>query len=148
MLFDMPLIADWNKLGDYRQHQTDLSAARENKKNTVNYDYKVGDRILLVQNGILRKVQSPHDKEPWTIVMTVHTNGPIRIQHVGTQLHRINIRRVTAYTDGLGRRITLSKISLIYQSPTLSNLTLSDRNLSLHLLHDIPSSQSIFCIEG
>ena len=32
MLFDIPFIANWNKIGDYRQHQTDLSTARKNKK--------------------------------------------------------------------------------------------------------------------
>jgi len=26
MLFDIPFIADWNKTGDYRQHQTDLNS--------------------------------------------------------------------------------------------------------------------------
>ncbi len=31
MLFDIPYIADWNKIGDYRQRQTDLNTARENK---------------------------------------------------------------------------------------------------------------------
>jgi hypothetical protein len=31
MLFDVPFIADWNKIGDYRQRQTDLSTERENK---------------------------------------------------------------------------------------------------------------------
>jgi hypothetical protein len=30
MLFDIPFIADWNKIGDYRQHQTDLNTACEN----------------------------------------------------------------------------------------------------------------------
>ena len=32
MLFDIPYIADWKKIGDYRQHQTDLNNERENKK--------------------------------------------------------------------------------------------------------------------
>jgi hypothetical protein len=32
MLFDIPFIAYWNKIGDYRQHQTDLNMARENSK--------------------------------------------------------------------------------------------------------------------
>jgi hypothetical protein len=32
MLFDIPFIAHWNKIGDYRQHQTDLNTARKNKK--------------------------------------------------------------------------------------------------------------------
>jgi hypothetical protein len=46
MLFDIPFIADWNKIGDYRQRQTDLSMARKNSKQ-VDYDYKDGDKVLL-----------------------------------------------------------------------------------------------------
>ena len=46
MLFDIPFIADWNKIGDYRQHQNDLSTACNNTKR-VHYDYKVGDRVVL-----------------------------------------------------------------------------------------------------
>ncbi len=29
MLFDIPFVADWNKIGDYRQRQTDRSNIRE-----------------------------------------------------------------------------------------------------------------------
>jgi hypothetical protein len=32
MLFDIPFIADWNKIGVYRQRQTDLDTARINSK--------------------------------------------------------------------------------------------------------------------
>jgi hypothetical protein len=96
MLFYIPFIADWNKIGDYRQRQTDLSTARKSSKQ-VNYHYKVGNKVLLTQEGILRKAESPYSKEPWTI-MTVHTNGTIRIQR-GTQLERLNIRRVTPFVD-------------------------------------------------
>jgi hypothetical protein len=32
MLFNIPVIADWNKIGDYRQRQTDISTARKNNK--------------------------------------------------------------------------------------------------------------------
>ncbi len=96
MLFDIPFIADWNKIGDYMQQQTDLSTARENKKQ-VDYDYKVGDRVLVIQDGILCKAQSPHGKEPWTI-MTVHTHETIRIQR-RTKSEQIHIRRVTPYSD-------------------------------------------------
>jgi len=85
MLFDIPFIADWNKNGDYRQRQTDLNTARENKQR-VDYDYKIGNRVLVIQDGILRKAQSPYSKEPWTIT-TVHTNGTIRIQ-CGTKSER------------------------------------------------------------
>ncbi len=91
MLFDIPIIADWNKIGDYRQRQANLSTVHKNSKQ-VDYDYKVGDKVLLTQEGILRKVESPYGKEPWTIT-TVHTNGTIRIQ-CGTQSERLNIWRV------------------------------------------------------
>jgi hypothetical protein len=72
MLFGILFIADWNKIGDYRQCQTDLDTARINSKQ-VDYDYKVGDKVLVTQEGILRKAVSPYSKKPWTI-MTVHTN--------------------------------------------------------------------------
>ncbi len=32
MLFDILLVADWHKIGDYRQRQTDRSNIRENNK--------------------------------------------------------------------------------------------------------------------
>ena len=77
MLFDVPFLADWNKVGDYRQHQTDCNTACENKTR-VEWDYAVGDKEL-VRKGILLKSESKDEKEPWT-VSQVHTNGTIRIQ--------------------------------------------------------------------
>ncbi len=41
-----PHVADWHKIGDYRQCQTDHSNIRENNKR-VDYDYKVGDKVLI-----------------------------------------------------------------------------------------------------
>jgi hypothetical protein len=32
MLFDIPFIANWNKIGDYRQRQTDLNTACKKSK--------------------------------------------------------------------------------------------------------------------
>jgi hypothetical protein len=98
MLFDIPFVADWHKIGDYRQCQTDHSNIRENNK-CVDYDYKVGDKVLIRKDGILRKAESIWKKEPLTI-MTVHTNGTIRIQ-CGTKSERINIRRVTPFSEEL-----------------------------------------------
>jgi hypothetical protein len=71
MLFDIPFIANWNKIGDHRQCQTDLNTARENSKQ-VDYDYKVDSKVLLTEQGILRKAESPYSKKPWTIT-TIHT---------------------------------------------------------------------------
>ena len=49
-MFDIPYIADWNKIGDYKQHQTDLNTQRENNSR-VDYDYKVGDKVLVRKDG-------------------------------------------------------------------------------------------------
>ncbi len=38
VLFNIPFLADWNKIGDYRQQQTDLNTKYENKT-CVDYDY-------------------------------------------------------------------------------------------------------------
>jgi hypothetical protein len=61
MLFNIPFIADWNKIGDYRQCQTNLNMARKNSKQ-VDYDYKVCNKVLLTQEGILCKAESPYSK--------------------------------------------------------------------------------------
>ncbi len=63
MLFDIPFIAHWNKIEDYRQCQTDLSMARKNSKR-FDYDYKVSDKVLVTQEGILRKAEISYSKEP------------------------------------------------------------------------------------
>jgi hypothetical protein len=62
MLFDIPLVADRNKIGDYRQHQTK----------------KVGNKVLVKQDGILCKAENPYSKKPLTI-RTIFINGTIRI---------------------------------------------------------------------
>jgi hypothetical protein len=96
MLFDIPYIADWNKIGEYRQHQTDINTERENRLR-IDYDYKIGDKVLVRKDGILRKSESPYHREPWTIT-SVHTNGTIRVQR-GTKSERMNIRRVTLFLE-------------------------------------------------
>jgi hypothetical protein len=98
MLFNILFVADSKQIGDYRQHQTDCSNKHENDKR-VDYDYKVGDKILIQKDGILCKAEFIWKKEPWTIT-TVHTNGTIRIQ-CGTKSERINIRRVTPFSEEL-----------------------------------------------
>ncbi len=95
-LFNIPFIANWNKIGDYRQRQTDLNTARINSKQ-VDYDYKVSGKVLLTEEGILRKAESPYSKKPWTTT-TIHTNGTIRIQ-CRKKSERLNIHRVTTFTE-------------------------------------------------
>jgi hypothetical protein len=96
MLFDVPFLADWSNIGEFRQKQTDKNTVKENK-GRVDWDYQPGDKVLVIKDGILRKSESWHDSEPRTIT-SVHTNGTIRIQH-GIKPERLSIRRVTPYFE-------------------------------------------------
>jgi hypothetical protein len=68
MLFGIPFLADWNKIGEYMQHQTDRNTARENKSQ-VDWDYKVGGKVLIRRDGVLRKGETKYQ-----------TNGTIRFK--------------------------------------------------------------------
>ena len=70
MLFDIPFIADWQKIGEYRQQLTDCSNARENE-GRIDYDYKVGQKVLLRKEGILRNAESRWHKKPWLITKSI-----------------------------------------------------------------------------
>ena len=96
MLFDVPFLADWKKIGEYRQLQTDKHTAGENKTR-IDWDYQPSDKVLLHKDGILRKSESRYESDPWTIT-SVHTNGTIRVQR-GTKSEQLNIRRVRPYFD-------------------------------------------------
>jgi hypothetical protein len=98
MLFDIPFVADWQKIGEQRQLLTDRGNQHENAKR-IDYDYKVGDKVLVINEGILRKAESTYSKEPWTIT-TVHTNGTIRIQH-GIKTEQLSILRIQPFTDDI-----------------------------------------------
>jgi hypothetical protein len=78
MLFDIPFMADWHKIGEQRQSLTNRGNQRKNAKQ-IDYDYKVGDKVLVINNGILRTAESAYSKELWNITI-VHMNGTIRIQ--------------------------------------------------------------------
>ncbi len=96
MLFDILFIADWKIIGEHRQKLTDLNTARENE-GRIDYDYKVGQKILVRNEGILCKAQSIWQKDPWTIT-TVHMNGTITIQR-GNKIERLDIRRVKPFEE-------------------------------------------------
>jgi hypothetical protein len=78
MLFNLPFIADWEKIGDHRKQLTDHNTACENK-GRIDYDYKVGQKVLVRNKGILDKAESRYLKDPWTIT-SVHTNGTNMVQ--------------------------------------------------------------------
>jgi hypothetical protein len=91
MLFDILLIADWQKIGEHRQQLTDLNNAHENK-GRVDYDYKVGQKVLLLEEGILHNTESRWYIKPW-LITSVHSNGTITVQR-GNKIEQMNIRQV------------------------------------------------------
>ncbi len=64
MLFDIPFIADWQKIGEHRQQLADLNNAHK-IEGRIDYDYKVGQKVLLRKEGILRNAESKWHKKPW-----------------------------------------------------------------------------------
>jgi hypothetical protein len=98
MLFDILFVADWHKIGGQRQILTDLGNQRKNAK-CIDYDYKVRDKVLVINEGILRKAEFAYGKEPWTTT-TVHTKGTIRIRR-GTKMERLSIQKVQPFTDDI-----------------------------------------------
>ncbi len=98
MLFDTLFVADWKQIGDYRQCQTDHSNECENSK-CVNFDYKVGDKVLIKKDCILHKAESIWKKQPWAIT-TFHTNGNIRFKTEPNQKELIS-KRVTQFSEEL-----------------------------------------------
>ncbi len=98
MLFDVPFIADWQKIGEHKQQLTDLNNARENE-GRIDYDYKVGQKVLVRKEGILCKSESIWHRRPW-LITSVYTNGTIMVQH-GNKLERMNIRRVKPFVENL-----------------------------------------------
>ncbi len=91
-------MADWCKIGERRQSLTDRGNQRKNTKH-IDYSNKVGDKVLVINKGILHKAESAYSKEPWTIT-TVHMNGTIRIQR-RTKTERLSIQRVEPFTDDI-----------------------------------------------
>jgi hypothetical protein len=98
MLFDIPFIADWQKVGEHRQRLTDLNNACENE-GRIDYDYEVGQKVLLRKGGILRNAESRWHKKPW-LITSVHMNGTITVQ-CGNKIGRMNIRRVKPFEEDL-----------------------------------------------
>jgi hypothetical protein len=98
MPFDIPFIADWQKIGEHRQQLTDLNNALENK-GRIDYDYKVGQKVLLCKEGILRNTESRWHIKPWLITLD-HTNGTIMVQRK-IKIEQMNIQRVKLFEEDL-----------------------------------------------
>ena len=94
MLLDMKFLADWEAIRLRKQKDVDKNNSKENSLR-VPHDYQVGDKVLVTDKDIHRKLNCP-TKGPYSIVQ-VYANGTIRVQR-GAVTERINIRRCTPYT--------------------------------------------------
>ncbi len=101
MPFDIPFIADWQKIGEYRKQLTDLGNAHENE-GRIDYDYQGSQKVLSRKEGILRNAEFRWNKNPW-LITTAHTNGTIMVQR-GNKLERMNIQRVKPFIEDLDNK--------------------------------------------
>jgi hypothetical protein len=101
MLFDIPFIADWQKIGEHRQRLTNRNNAHENQ-GRIDYDYKVGQKVLLRKEGIPRDAEFRWHKKPW-LITSVHTIGSITVQR-RNKIDRMNIWRVKPFEEDLDNK--------------------------------------------
>ena len=90
MLFNMQKVVDWKLIESNKEQQILRDNIRENMKR-IDYDYKVGDKVMIILKGVKRKL-SRKKKGPYRIIQ-VFTNGDVMIQK-GSSTERINIRRI------------------------------------------------------
>jgi hypothetical protein len=57
MLFNIPFIDDWKKIGEHRQLLTDHNTARKNE-GQIDYDYQVGQKVI-IKTMVSSAKQSP-----------------------------------------------------------------------------------------
>jgi hypothetical protein len=89
------------KFGEHRQWLTDLYNSHENG-GRIDYDYKVGQKVLLRKEGILRNAESRYQREPW-LITSVHRNGTIMVQ-CRNKLEKMNIWRVKPFVEDLDNK--------------------------------------------
>jgi hypothetical protein len=70
MLFDIPFLAGWNKIGGFRQCQKDLNIEHESRT-LKDWGYQVGHKGLQWKHGILC-TESQYECDPWTLT-SAHT---------------------------------------------------------------------------
>ena len=95
MLFDIPYLEDWNAIGRRRQELVDQNTRCENARR-VDFDYGLGMKVLLINEGKIRKAQDRYSG-PY-VITEVHTNGTVQIQRE-TWSERLNIRRLVPYFE-------------------------------------------------
>ena len=100
MLFNIKALINWKELSLKKQKLVDKANLRENR-NRVDYDYTVGHKVYIKNDGVQRKMDCPKEgpfKEGPFEITDVFTNGTVRIQR-GNVNERINIRRIEPHFE-------------------------------------------------
>jgi pyruvate kinase len=95
MILPIQFKANWAQLALRKQAVINKSNAKENKKR-LEYEYKIGDKVLLEKGGIQPKMVAPREG-PYKVTK-VSNNGTVCIQK-GVVNQRVNIRRLTPYFE-------------------------------------------------
>ena len=93
MLLPIKFKADWARIRQRKQDTIARNVVSENAKRK-DYEYKVGDKVLLEKPGITPKMSNPRTG-PFD-VLKVYTNGTVKIQR-GPVQEKVSIRRLTPY---------------------------------------------------
>ena len=75
MMFNLSSLINWKTLSSRKQSSIDKANLRENR-NHIDYDYKVGQNVYVLADGIHRKLNPPKSG-PYAIT-DVFTNGTVR----------------------------------------------------------------------
>ncbi len=94
MILPIQYIADWQNIKNRKQILINKNNKNENSKR-VNYDYKVGDNVLLYTPNP-HKMEQPREG-PYPIIQ-VHTNGTVTLQK-GAVSQRLNIRQIVPFQE-------------------------------------------------
>ena len=92
MIFPIQYVADWQHIKNRKQLLINKNNTSENAKR-VDYDYKVGDQVLLYTPNPTKMEQPREGPYP---VLQVHTNGTVTIQK-GAVSQRLNIRQIVPF---------------------------------------------------
>jgi hypothetical protein len=60
MIFNIKTVVNWDLICKQKQSQVDFDNSRENKHH-ITYDYKVGQKVYLINTDIKCKCQAPHE---------------------------------------------------------------------------------------
>ena len=95
MIFPLAYVAEWDVIRKNKQKMINENNKCENATR-VDYDYHVGDKVLIINTDVQRKLDNPNQGS-----FTIHrvcTNGTVVVLRDNV-LERINIRRLIPFFE-------------------------------------------------